>query len=85
MQNLFEYAETAADVASTESTVEEGEGRSRAGSIISENPHRPYLALAVYRMVVLADPLLEEFFDADLTNSWKLEVLIPEEKPKPAP
>lgn len=30
----------------------------------------------------MADPLLEDFFDSDLTNSWRLEVLIPEEKPK---
>lgn len=31
-------------------------------------------------MCVLADPLLEDFFASDLTLSWKLEVLIPEEK-----
>lgn len=35
-------------------------------------------------MCILADSLLEEFFEADLTNSWRLEVLIAEEKPKQA-
>lgn len=33
-------------------------------------------------MCILADPLLEDFFESDLTNSWRLEVLIAEEKPK---
>jgi len=34
-------------------------------------------------MCILADALLEDFFDSDLTKSWRLEVLVPEEKPKP--
>ncbi|KAH9812374.1 hypothetical protein DFH28DRAFT_1061793 [Melampsora americana] len=36
------------------------------------NPHRPYLSLATFRMCVLADELLESFFETDFTNSWKL-------------
>lgn len=37
-----------------------------------DNPHRPYLGLATFRMCVLADELLESFFETDFTNSWKL-------------
>lgn len=33
-------------------------------------------------MCILTDALLEEFFESDLTQSWRLEVLVPEEKPK---
>lgn len=37
-------------------------------------------------MCILADPLLEDFFAFDLTASWKLEILLAEEKkPKPGP
>ncbi len=58
--------------------------RMRSASVVYQNPHRPYLGLATFRMCILADPLLEDFFDTDLTNSWKLEVLVPEEKVLPA-
>lgn len=34
-------------------------------------------------MCILADALLEDFFESDLTASWRLEVLVPEDKPKP--
>jgi len=34
-------------------------------------------------MCILADALLEDFFESDLTASWRLDVLVPEEKPKP--
>ncbi|KAG0142208.1 hypothetical protein CROQUDRAFT_662847 [Cronartium quercuum f. sp. fusiforme G11] len=40
--------------------------------ISTNNPHRPYLGLATFRMCVLADELLESFFETDFTNSWKL-------------
>lgn len=33
-------------------------------------------------MVILAEELLESFFDVDFAQSWKLEVLIAEEKLK---
>ena len=61
-----------------------GGSHRRTPSIVSENPNRPYLGLSTFRMCVLADPLLEDFFASDLTQSWKLEVLIAEEKPKVA-
>lgn len=79
IQNLFEYA------ASTQPETPEGSPElDDSRSPITENIDRPYLALATFRMCVLADPLLEDFFESDLTNSWQLEILIPEEKPKPA-
>lgn len=71
---MFEYAaSTQPDPSDDDST-----------SPVTENVDKPYLALATFRMCVLADPLLEDFFESDLTNSWQLEILIPEEKPKPA-
>lgn len=88
MQNLFEYAESTKP---EEDEPEEAaaadlneDGSRRSISVVYDNPRRPYLGLATFRMCILADPLLEDFFDSDLTKSWKLEVLIAEEKPKPA-
>ncbi|ORY75652.1 rab-GTPase-TBC domain-domain-containing protein [Leucosporidium creatinivorum] len=88
IQNLFEYAESTKPEENPPRSPSLGRspdpstGRPRANSIVSDNPHRPYLALATFRMCILADPLLEDFFESDLTNSWRLEVLIAEEKPK---
>lgn len=86
MQNLFEYAESKIDSPAPTSPDPNlsPKSRARSASAVYENPHRPYVALSVFRMCILADPLMEEFFDSDLTNSWKLEVLIAEEKIKPA-
>jgi hypothetical protein len=57
------------------SSVEETRRRSHS---VSENPHRPYLNLATFRMVVLADELLEAFFDTQFSASWKLEQVLSE-------
>ncbi|KAK4693154.1 hypothetical protein P7C70_g8982, partial [Phenoliferia sp. Uapishka_3] len=94
MQNLFEYAEsTKPDLPSSipdpppepqSPQSVSATAHSRTPSIVSSNPHRPYLGLSTFRMCVLADELLEDFFASDLTRSWKLEVLIEEEKPKVA-
>ncbi|GAA5922571.1 uncharacterized protein JCM15063_003347 [Sporobolomyces koalae] len=75
IQNLFEYAETTKPV-----IPDEGDS---ASSDPTENPNRPFLSLATFRMCILADALLEDFFESDLTASWRLEVLVPEDKPKP--
>lgn len=50
-------------------------GRSRASSTVSTPGHhsRPYLSLATFRMVILADELLEGFFERDLSASFQLE------------
>jgi len=36
-------------------------------------PNQPYLSLATFRMVVLADEILESFFETDLSASFRLE------------
>lgn len=66
----------------TSSEPSKSHNRSRSGSIVEENPHRPYLNLATFRMVVLSDPLLESFFDTDLVSSFKLEPLVAEPEQK---
>ncbi|KAF8310087.1 TBC-domain-containing protein [Clavulina sp. PMI_390] len=50
------------------------------------SPKKPYLNLATFRMVVLADEILESFFDTDLSASFQLEPPpVPEElKPQKA-
>src|SRR5580698_10161254 len=35
--------------------------------------NQPYLSLATFRMVVLADEVLESFFETDLSASFRLE------------
>ena len=71
IQNAFEYAQAG--------------GETKDGvSYDEDDPERPYLGLATFRMVVLADELLESFFDSDLTQSWQLENLITEDKPRQA-
>lgn len=78
MQNAFEYADSIAkdaqdDASSAADLSEEvATHRARANSV-DESPKQPYLNLATFRMVVLADELLEAFFEIDLTKSWKLE------------
>ncbi|GAA5937064.1 hypothetical protein JCM1841_002790 [Sporobolomyces salmonicolor] len=91
IQNLFEYAEsTKPDFpgevppsSSPAGSPDPSNPRPRGNSFASENPHRPYLSLPTFRMCILADALLEDFFESDLTASWRLEILVPEEKPKP--
>ncbi|GAA95389.1 uncharacterized protein L969DRAFT_44592 [Mixia osmundae IAM 14324] len=81
MQNCFEYAEALqppADKAAEDRQEEERKTHGRRKSLVEENSRHPYLNLATFRMVVLADELLESFFDADLTHSWQLEVLVDE-------
>lgn len=48
---------------------------SRRSTITEQPTTRPFLSLATFRMVVLADELLESFFSEDLTASWHLEPL----------
>lgn len=48
--------------------------QSRERSDSAAGPHNlPYLSLATFRMVVLADELLEQFFEHSLTGSFQLE------------
>ncbi|KII87177.1 hypothetical protein PLICRDRAFT_42827 [Plicaturopsis crispa FD-325 SS-3] len=66
MTNAFEYGD--ALLPQTQPTGEDGEPTSPK---IESN--QPYLNLATFRMVVLADEVLESFFDTDLSASFRLE------------
>ncbi|CED83364.1 GTPase-activating protein VRP [Phaffia rhodozyma] len=49
-------------------------GRSRSSSVSTPGHHSlPYLSLATFRMVVLADEVLEAFFESELSGSFQLE------------
>ncbi|KAG9017939.1 hypothetical protein FRB90_000065, partial [Tulasnella sp. 427] len=71
MTNAFEYGD---------SLLEKADGTTED----SENgpTNRPYLTLPTFRMVVLADEILESFFDTDLSASFRFDepaVPVPEE------
>ncbi|KAI5121866.1 hypothetical protein M0805_001074 [Coniferiporia weirii] len=63
MTNAFEYGDALLPRA-------EGEDESASPQI---GNNQPYLNLATFRMVVLADEILESFFEADLSGSFQLE------------
>jgi hypothetical protein len=68
MTNAFEYG----DALLTDN--EDGEGKPDAGSAPQRRgSNTPYLNLATFRMVVLADEVLESFFETDLSASFRLE------------
>ena len=65
MSNAFEYGD--ALLPRSEGEEEEGETSPQIES------NQPYLNLATFRMVVLADEVLESFFETDLSASFRLE------------
>ncbi|KIJ65220.1 hypothetical protein HYDPIDRAFT_131621 [Hydnomerulius pinastri MD-312] len=65
MTNAFEYGDTLLPQETNSKTGETGPQE------IGHN--QPYLNLATFRMVVLADEVLESFFETDLSASFKLE------------
>ncbi|KAH7105928.1 TBC-domain-containing protein [Auriculariales sp. MPI-PUGE-AT-0066] len=70
MTNAFEYGDTLAQ----ESGAPPPPPPPVDGEAAPEPPaNRPYLNLATFRMVVLADELLEEFFEQDLRESFRLQ------------
>lgn len=69
MTNAFEYGDALLPRPEGAEGAEDGE----ATPTIS--PNQPYLNLATFRMVVLADEILESFFEADLSGSFRLEAL----------
>lgn len=80
--NAYEFGDATAPESSLPSPAESapinGEAvtasQSRERSNSSAGPHNlPYLNLATFRMVVLADELLENFFGRDLPASFQLE------------
>ncbi|KAF8889264.1 rab-GTPase-TBC domain-containing protein [Infundibulicybe gibba] len=64
MTNAFEYGDA---------LLPQPEGDNEEPPTIGSN--EPYLNLATFRMVVLADEVLESFFETDLSASFKLEPL----------
>ncbi|KAF8903468.1 rab-GTPase-TBC domain-containing protein [Gymnopilus junonius] len=66
MTNAFEYGD--ALLPQPETTFEDGSSPQIASN-------QPYLNLATFRMVVLADEVLESFFETDLSESFKLQPL----------
>ncbi|EJU03585.1 TBC-domain-containing protein [Dacryopinax primogenitus] len=75
MTNAFEYGDALQPENNEKAEVPEGE---RA----PEPPtNTPYLNLATFRMVVLADELLESFFDTDFSATFKLDIYPGPESP----
>jgi len=65
MTNAFEYGDA---LLPQEENPETGEMQPK-----QLESNQPYLNLATFRMVVLADEILESFFEADLSGSFRLE------------
>jgi len=62
MTNAFEYGDTLLP-------------QSEDGAPVEIGSNQPYLNLATFRMVVLADEILESFFETDLSASFRLQPL----------
>ncbi|KAH9479789.1 Putative GTPase-activating protein [Psilocybe cubensis] len=74
MTNAFEYGD--ALLPRPQSSNAEGEsGDAEPSSPPPIASNQPYLNLATFRMVVLADEVLESFFETDLSESFKLHPL----------
>ncbi|TFK61250.1 TBC-domain-containing protein [Pluteus cervinus] len=69
MTNAFEYGDTLLP--------ERGESGPNGEPLSPQtiSPNQPYLNLATFRMVVLADEVLESFYETDLSASFKLELM----------
>ncbi|KAG6902023.1 hypothetical protein C0995_005356 [Termitomyces sp. Mi166 len=76
MTNAFEYGDALLPPETDGETKDEEPTTPR---VIESN--QPYLNLATFRMVVLADEVLESFFETDLSNSFRLEVIPDAEVP----
>jgi predicted transport protein len=78
--NAYEFGDATAPESSLPPVQDELNGeaqtatQSRERSDSAAGPHNlPYLSLPTFRMVVLADELLEQFFEHSLTDSFQLE------------
>ncbi|CAK9780962.1 TBC-domain-containing protein [Cutaneotrichosporon oleaginosum] len=78
--NAYEFGDATAPESSLPPLQDEVNGeaqtatQSRERSDSAAGPHNlPYLSLPTFRMVVLADELLEQFFEHSLTESFQLE------------
>jgi hypothetical protein len=75
MTNAFEYGDSLLPQHT------DGKTGATEPQVIGQN--QPYLNLATFRMVVLADEVLESFFETDLSASFRLE-LVPDLELPPA-
>jgi hypothetical protein len=66
MSNAFEYGDALLPRP-------EGAGGDDEDAPLQVESNQPYLSLATFRMVVLADEVLESFFETDLSASFRLE------------
>ncbi|CAK5268073.1 unnamed protein product [Mycena citricolor] len=71
MTNAFEYGDALMPEPEGEPIINEQGGETPPAMPTNQ----PYLNLATFRMVVLADEVLESFFETDLSGSFKLEPL----------
>ncbi|KAF8675664.1 hypothetical protein RHS04_06641 [Rhizoctonia solani] len=74
MTNAFEFGDA---LLPTPLGTEDGAGAPTVAANV------PYLNLATFRMVVLADEILESFFESDLTASFRLEPVPEVQVPQP--
>jgi len=81
MTNIFEYG----DALLADNQLEQPNGDNEPPVSPSQLEHnQPYLNLATFRMVVLADEILESFFETDLSASFRLEPLPDLDQPPPS-
>ncbi|KAI6101134.1 rab-GTPase-TBC domain-containing protein [Pisolithus sp. B1] len=96
MSNAFEYGDALLDAGHERGARDDhgfGERRGQQredGADLGSDPQKcaaeignnqPYLNLATFRMVVLADEILESFFETDLAASFRLEPIVDLELP----
>lgn len=84
LQNAFEFADEQPASSTDTDPASSGSTPMLKSSSITQpkaNSSKPFLSLAIFRMVVMADELLESFFSEDLPNSWRLEPLTEDVKP----
>ncbi|KAG6817126.1 hypothetical protein H0H87_012317 [Tephrocybe sp. NHM501043] len=74
MTNAFEYGDALLPPAENAGDETKDAGSEPATPKIIES-NQPYLNLATFRMVVLADEILESFFETDLSHSFRLEIV----------
>ncbi|KAJ7709020.1 rab-GTPase-TBC domain-containing protein [Mycena rosella] len=73
MTNAFEYGDALLPPPEDEQPAQLNEQGGETPPAVPTN--QPYLNLATFRMVVLADEVLESFFETDLSASFRLEPL----------
>ncbi|KAF9525105.1 rab-GTPase-TBC domain-containing protein [Crepidotus variabilis] len=84
MSNAFEYGDALLPQVEQPATEVPVAISGQDGSDGSSQPvgsNQPYLNLATFRMVVLADEVLESFFETDLSESFKLSPVADLEQP----